>query len=181
MLPRSRAAIARTLIKVQFEHLINKSISGLVMPISHEFCHPRDAEAWRGPPRVGDSRTPANLPRPRAPSGIRQAIHRPPLCRRNSAPCTLAQSYRQRLPILMYGRIPFAFQLPKVRRLIGSFASNRFSFMKVCSRQHSGRSGRRRAGHSNSSKSVLFKPVWFRMSLNVPGRISRWSGTTVHQ
>jgi hypothetical protein len=31
----------------------------------------------------------------------------------------------------MYGRIPVAFQLPKVRRLIGSFASNCFSSMKA--------------------------------------------------
>jgi hypothetical protein len=32
---------------------------------------------------------------------------------------------------LIYGRIPVAFQLPKVRRLIGSFASNCFSSMKA--------------------------------------------------
>jgi len=57
--------------------------------------------------------------------------HCPPLCRRNRAPCTLAQSYRQRLPILIYGRIPAAFQLPKVRRLIGNLVSNCFSSMKA--------------------------------------------------
>ena len=54
----------------------------------------------------------------------------PPRCRRRSALCTLAQSYKQRLPILMKGRIPFAFQFPRVPRLIGNFASNCFSSMK---------------------------------------------------
>jgi hypothetical protein len=57
----------------------------------------------------------------------------PPRCRRSSALCTLAQSYKQRLPILMKGRIPFAFQLPRVPRLIGNFASNCFSSMKPAS------------------------------------------------
>jgi hypothetical protein len=57
----------------------------------------------------------------------RPRIHCQPLCRRNRAPCTLAQSYRQRLPILIWGMIPLAFQLPNVRRLIGNFVSNRFS------------------------------------------------------
>jgi hypothetical protein len=60
-------------------------------------------------------------------------LHCPPLCRRNRAPCTLVQSYRQRLPILIYGRIPFAFQLPKVRRLTGNLASSLFSSMKPVS------------------------------------------------
>ena len=57
--------------------------------------------------------------------------HCPPLCRRNRAPCTLAQSYRQRLPILIYGRTPVVFQVPNVRRLIGNFVSNSFSSMKA--------------------------------------------------
>jgi hypothetical protein len=33
----------------------------------------------------------------------------------------------------MKGRIPFAFQLPKVRRLIGNLASKCFSLMKPVS------------------------------------------------
>lgn len=57
----------------------------------------------------------------------------PPRWRRRSAPCTLAQSYKQRLPILIWGRIPLAFQLPKVRRLIGNLASSCLSSMKPVS------------------------------------------------
>ena len=84
----------------------------------------------RGTP-PGRSGQKQQIPSPAMPPRRTPHPHCPPLCRRNRAPCTLAQSYRQRLPILIYGRIPVAFQLPKVRRLIGNFASNCFSSMKA--------------------------------------------------
>jgi hypothetical protein len=87
--------------------------------------------------RCGDGlRMERIAPRRRGHRGKASEIYQPacpPLWRRRSAACTLAHSYRQRLPILMYGRIPFAFQLPKVRRLTGNLASSLFSSMKPCS------------------------------------------------
>ena len=91
-------------------------------------------KGWTAPPRppAGSSQA-GNQPGQSCRPPLDSSRQAPPLCRRNRAPCTLAQSYRQRLPILIWGMIPLAFQLPNVRRLIGNFVSNRFSSMKPAS------------------------------------------------
>jgi hypothetical protein len=98
---------------------------------------PDGVERWR--PHNARPRRKAALPavmstgQTLAALDLQSSAQCPTRCRRNKAPCTLAQSYRQRLPILIYGTTPFAFQLFSVPRLIGSFASNCFSSMKPVS------------------------------------------------